>query len=127
MGSGKTKQSFRMSANMPAGNVSGVKAAGLLWLSAIRGEGTDLQGQSRAAIEDLKKILASQGSDLEDVIKATVYFQDIADRAAFHQVWMEYFNTDTGPARIVVEVANASLRADGDSRFALDVVALAPD
>ncbi len=127
MGSGKAKKSFRMSTNMPAGNVTGVKAAGLIWLSAIRGEGEDIRAQTRAAIEDLKRILESQGSDLEDVVKGTVYFQDIADRAAFHEVWMEYFGTDNAPSRIVIEVANASLRPDGGSRFALDVVALAAD
>lgn len=128
MGSGKTKESFRLSERMPAGNVTGVKAAGLLWLSAIRADGLDAKEQTRAAIEDLKRILASQGSDLDDVIKATVYFQDIADRTPFHEVWMEYFGAgESAPARIVIEVANASLRPEGGSRFALDVVALAPD
>jgi 2-iminobutanoate/2-iminopropanoate deaminase len=113
---------------MPAGNVAGVRAGGFLWLSAIRGDGDGVQAQLRAAIEDLKKILASEGSDLDDVVKATVYFQDIGDRAAFHEVWMEYFGAgETSPARIVIEVSNASLRAGGDSRFALDVVALAAD
>lgn len=128
MASGKTKKSFRLSESMPVGNVTGVKAAGLLWLSAIRGDGAEVKEQCRAAIEDLKRILESQGSALEDVIKATVYCQDIADRTAFHEVWMEYFGAgETAPARIMVEVANASLRAGGTSRFAMDVVALAPD
>jgi enamine deaminase RidA (YjgF/YER057c/UK114 family) len=113
---------------MPVGNVTGVKAAGMLWLSAIRGDGDDIQSQTGAAIEDLKGILESQGSDLGDVVKATVYMQDIADRAAFHEVWMEYFGQgETSPARIMIEVANASLRAGGNTRFAMDLVALAPD
>jgi 2-iminobutanoate/2-iminopropanoate deaminase len=126
--SGKTKKSFRVSERMPAGNVAGVKAGGLLWLSAIRGDGDGVQAQLRAALEDLKKILGSEGSGLGDVVKATVYMQDIGERAAFHEVWMEYFGAgETAPARVMVEVANASLRAGGDSRFVLDIVALAPD
>jgi len=113
---------------MPAGNVAGVKAAGLIWLSAVRGDGEGVQDQLRAALEDVKNILGSQGSDLTDVVKVTVYFQDIGDRAAFHEVWMEYFGQgETSPARIVIEVSNASLRAGGNSRFAMDVVALAAD
>jgi 2-iminobutanoate/2-iminopropanoate deaminase len=116
-----------MSESMPAGNVSGVKAGGLLYLSAIRGDGEGVKEQCRAAIEDLKNILASQGSDLSDVVKATVYMQDIAERPQFHEVWMEYFGNENAPARIMVEIANASLRAGGPSRFAFDIIALAPD
>ena len=128
MASGKTKKSFRRVETMPVGNVIGVKAGGMLCLSAIRGDGDNLEAQTRAALEDLKGILESQGSGLEDVVKATVYMQDIADRPAFHEVWMEYFGKgETSPARIMVEVVNASLRAGGNTRFVLDVVALAPD
>ena len=127
MPSGKMKASFRRSEDMPAGNVTGIKAGGFLWLSAIRGSGDSVKDQARTALEDLKQILASQGSILGDVIKATIYLQNIADRADFHQVWMEYFGTENPPARIVLEVSNASLRPGGDSRFAFDVVALAPD
>lgn len=128
MGSGKTKTSFIVNPEMPVGNVAGVKAAGLLWLSAIRADGDGVQEQLRKALENVRRILASQGSDLNDVVKATVYFQDIADRTPFHETWMEYFGSgENAPARIVVEVSNASLTKDGGSRFAMDIVALAPD
>jgi enamine deaminase RidA (YjgF/YER057c/UK114 family) len=112
--------------NLPAGNVTGIKAGGFLWYSAIRGDGNDIKEQTRSAIESLKRNLAAAGAGLDDVVKATVYFQDIADRTPFHEVWMEYFGTEAPPARIVVEIANASLRPGGDTRFAFDAVALAP-
>src|SRR5262249_12542048 len=123
-----TKKSFRVSERMPAGNVAGVRAGGLIWLSAIRGEGEGVQAECRAALEGLKKNLASGGADLNDLVKATVYVHDIGDRAAVPEGWMEYFGAgETAPARVMVEIANASLRAGGDSRFVLDIVALAAD
>lgn len=113
-------------ARLPAGNVVGIKAGGFLWFSAIRGDGADVKAQAKEALESLKRNLEIGGATLDDVIKATVYFQDIADRTPFHEVWMEFFKGPDYPARIVVQVAEASIRAGGGSRFAMDIVALAP-
>jgi enamine deaminase RidA (YjgF/YER057c/UK114 family) len=111
----------------PAGNVAGIKAGGFLWYSAFRGAGADVQEQARNALESLKVQLAAAGASLEHVVKATIYFQNIADRVPFHEVWMEYFGVESPPARIAVEVSNASPSPNGISLFAFDAVAIAPD
>lgn len=120
------KSRINPEAKLPVGNVVGIRAGGFLWFSAIRGEGADVKAQAKGALESLKRNLELSGATLDDVVKATVYFQDIADRTPFHEVWMEFFNGPDYPARIVVQVADASLRAGGGSRFAMDIVALAP-
>jgi len=103
---------------------AGVKAGGLVFFAGIRGRGDDMKSQARAAFESLKNHLAGAGSTLDDVVKVTVYFQDIDERAPFHEVWMEYLGNCT-PARTTAQVANASTRSGGNSRFILDVVAVA--
>ncbi|MBM3940166.1 MAG: RidA family protein [SAR202 cluster bacterium] len=113
--------------NLPAGNVVGIKAGGLLWYSALRADGADVKEQARNALAALKRNLEAAGATLDDVVKATVYFQDIADRLPFHEVWMEHFSGPEYPARIVVQVADASMRPGGGSQFAIDIVALAPE
>lgn len=66
------------------------------------------------------------GGSLDDVVKVTVYFHDLAYRDAFHEVWMEYW-PENPPARIAVQVADANTRPGRNAHFALDVLALAPE
>ena len=114
------------------GMVAGVRAGGLLFFSAIRGQDPatrefpdDTGEQARQALENLKALLTAAGATLEHVVKVTLYLHDLKYRAAFHEVWMEYFPVNP-PARIAVQVANANSNARGNAHFALDVIALAP-
>jgi 2-iminobutanoate/2-iminopropanoate deaminase len=114
------------------GMVPGVRAGGLLFFSAIRGNDPQTRGwsddtevQARQALENLRVLLEANGATLAHVVKVTLYLQDLKYRSAFHKVWMEYFPKDP-PARIAFEVGNANSSVNGNAHFALDVIALAP-
>ncbi len=109
----------------PAPSVDGVIAGGFIFLGALRGKGDTTEEQARSAFETLKSLLAPAGAGLEDVVRVTVYFQDMAYRSEFQKVWVEYFPQNP-PVRVALGVANASVTPDGKSRFVLEVVALEP-
>ena len=51
---------------------------------------------------NIKALLESQGADFTDVVKTTCFLADIADFAAFNEIYAKYF---TGkPARSCVAV-----------------------
>ncbi len=60
--------------------------------------------QTRAAMDNVKAVLAEAGCDLGDVVKTTVWLTDAADFAAFNAAYAEYFPDDP-PARSTVESA----------------------
>jgi 2-iminobutanoate/2-iminopropanoate deaminase len=112
--------------------VPGIKAGGLIFFSAIRGNmpgargfSDDTKEQARQAFENLKSLLAASGGTLEHVVKVTLYLHDLKYRTPFHEVWMEYFPKDP-PARIAIRVADANTQPGGNAHFALDVIAVAP-
>ena len=114
------------------GMVQGIKAGGLIFFSAIRGndpvtnfESDDTKEQARQAFENLKVLLAAAGATLEHVVKVTLYLQDLKYRLLFHDVWMEYFPKDP-PARIAIQVADANAQPGRNAHFALDVIAIDP-
>lgn len=113
------------------GMVTGVRAGGLLFFSAIRGRNPvtnklsdDIREQSRQAFENLSLLLSARGLTMRHVVKVTLYLNDLAHRNAFHEVWMEYFPVDP-PARIALQVADANASPGGNAHFVLDVIALA--
>ena len=114
------------------GMVSGVRAGGFLFLSAIRGRdpetGTMVEDpleQARRALKNLEAVLAGSGATLAHVVKVTLYLHDLKRRKEFHQAWMEFFPQDP-PARIAVGIADANASPGGKAHYALDVIALAP-
>jgi 2-iminobutanoate/2-iminopropanoate deaminase len=114
------------------GMVPGVKAGGLLFFSAIRGNGprgtemsTDTEEQARQAFENLRLLLDGAGATFDHVVKVTLYLQDLQYRAAFHKVWTEVWG-DNPPARTAFQVADANAAPGGNAHFVLDVIAVAP-
>ncbi len=115
-----------------AGMVAGVKAAGFLFFSAIRGRDPqtntidpDPATQARQALRNLQIQLAGSGATMAHVVKVTLYLHDLEKRKQFHEAWMEFFPTNP-PARIAVCVADANAAPGGTAQYALDVIALAP-
>ncbi|WP_297506845.1 Rid family detoxifying hydrolase [Thermococcus sp.] len=64
----------------------------------------DIRVQARQAIENLIAILEAAGATVDDVVKVTVYLDDIKDYEEFNRVYEEYFG-HSKPARAVVEVS----------------------
>ena len=64
----------------------------------------DIAAQARRVLENLKAIVEAAGTSLGQVVKVTVYLNDMADFAAVNAVYSEYFPQDA-PARAAVAVA----------------------
>lgn len=63
----------------------------------------DVREQTAAVIENIRDILQSAGSGLEDVVEITSYLVNMNDFAGYNDVYGRYFNSD-GPARTTVAV-----------------------
>jgi 2-aminomuconate deaminase len=63
----------------------------------------DISAQTRAVIENIRDILAAAGAGLDDLVQVTSYLVDMADFAAYNDVYAEYF-TESGPTRTTVAV-----------------------
>lgn len=64
-------------------------------------EGT-LEKQMRLTFLNVRNILADAGSDLDKVLKITLYLKDMADFARANEVYKEYFSGDY-PARTCIQ------------------------
>ena len=62
----------------------------------------DVQVQAHRALTNLAEVLKAAGSDAEHVVKTTCFLADMADFAAFNEVYGEYF--PGCPARSCVAV-----------------------
>ncbi len=61
--------------------------------------------QTRQSLENVKGILEAEGLTMQDVLKVTVFLDDIGNFEAMNEAYAEYFR-DNPPARSAVEVAN---------------------
>jgi 2-iminobutanoate/2-iminopropanoate deaminase len=66
--------------------------------------------QAQQALENLKAVLEATGSDMEQVLKTTVFLNDMADYGAVNEVYAGFFQGDP-PARSAVQVAGLPLGA----------------
>ena len=66
---------------------------------------TDIEGQTRQSLENVKAILESEGCTMDDVVKTTVFLKDIADFAKMNGVYAEFFSEGNYPARSAFQVA----------------------
>ena len=63
-------------------------------------EATDVVGQTEQVMKNLGEVLAAAGASFESAVKTTCFLADIADFAAFNEIYGKYF---TGkPARSCV-------------------------
>lgn len=70
----------------------------------------DAAAQARQVFENMKTILAELNGSMADVLKATVFLQDLGSFADVNAVYAEYFGPDY-PARSCVEVAKLPMGA----------------
>lgn len=62
-----------------------------------------IEKEARLALENIKIIMESAGSSLDNILQVNVYLTDIREYARFNEVYRDYFN-DPMPARTCVEV-----------------------
>ena len=60
---------------------------------------------TRQSLTNMKAILAEAGLTMDNVVKTTVFLQNMSDFAAMNAVYAEFFTEGQYPARSAVEVA----------------------
>jgi len=61
--------------------------------------------QTEQALSNVEAILAAEGLDMSDVLKMTIFLQDIEDFDEMNETYAEFFDEDP-PARSAIEVGN---------------------
>jgi 2-iminobutanoate/2-iminopropanoate deaminase len=79
----------------------------------------DISDQTHLVLENLSAVLNAAGSDLEHVIKATVFLKKMSDFPIVNAIYAEYFNRHK-PARACVEVSCLPKNVDVE----IDAIAL---
>lgn len=64
----------------------------------------DIKDQTHVVLENISAVLQSAGSDIANVVKTTVFLNDINDFSAMNEVYSEYFG-QTKPARSTIEAS----------------------
>ena len=75
--------------------------------------------QTRRALDNMRLTLGAAGLALENVVKTTIFLQDMDDFAAVNEVYAEYFS-EPYPARSTVQVA----RLPKDVRVEIEAIAV---
>ena len=65
---------------------------------------SDVRKQTDRVIQNIRAVLKAAGSDLNKVLKTTVFLKNMDDFAAMNEVYAKYFVSDP-PARSAVEVS----------------------
>ncbi len=109
--------------------VHAVQSKELLFLSGQLGldptDGSLPEGiiaQTSQALENVKTILLGAGSDLDHVVKTTIYIADMDDFAVVNQIYGTYFK-ENYPARSCVQVA----RLPKDALVEIEAIATIKD
>jgi 2-aminomuconate deaminase len=63
----------------------------------------DIREQTAGVIENIRDILESAGATLSDLCEMTVFLVDMADFAAYNEVYNRYFTVE-GPTRTTIAV-----------------------
>jgi 2-iminobutanoate/2-iminopropanoate deaminase len=104
----------------------GIKAGGFVFVSGqvaldpATGAmvGSDVAAQTERVLQNLRAVVEAAGSDLDRVVKTTVYLRSMADFAAMNEVYKKYFKSEP-PARATVAVAGLPK----DALVEIDVIA----
>lgn len=62
--------------------------------------------ETKQVMENMKAVLEAAGMTFENVLKTSIFISDMENFGAINEVYSQYFNEATAPARETVEVAN---------------------
>jgi 2-iminobutanoate/2-iminopropanoate deaminase len=65
----------------------------------------DIRAQTRATLENFRKIMEAAGSNMDCVLQTTVYLRDLAEYSGMNEVYSSFFD-DPKPARTTVQAAD---------------------
>ena len=69
-----------------------------------------IQAQTRQSLTNVKAILTEAGTDMDHVLKTTVFLSDLSDFGAVNAIYADFFGPDY-PSRSCVEVARLPMDA----------------
>ena len=78
-----------------------------------------IQAQTRQSLTNVKSILTEAGTDMDHVLKTTVFLSDMNNFAAMNEVYATFFTEGSYPSRSAVEVA----RLPKDALVEIEVIA----
>ena len=82
--------------------------AGQIALDPDTGEivgANDVVAQTKQVMSNIAAILTEAGADWSNVVKTSVFLTDLGNFATVNQVYAQYFDEATAPARACVEVS----------------------
>ncbi|EES48373.1 RidA family protein [Clostridium botulinum] len=79
---------------------------------------TEIKQATKQSLENCRAILEEAGTNLENVIKTTVFVKDLNDFSAVNEVYATYF-TQNFPARSCVQIAKLPM----DALIEIEVIA----
>lgn len=83
-----------------------VYTAGQIGLNPATSEltGSDVEEQTRQALTNIRNVLEAAGSNIDQVVKTTVFLKDMNDFAKMNAIYAEFFG-ENPPARSTIAVA----------------------
>jgi 2-iminobutanoate/2-iminopropanoate deaminase len=66
----------------------------------------DIKTETNQVMENMKAVLAAADMTFENVIKTSIFISDMNNFSQINEVYGQYFDEATAPARETVEVAN---------------------
>lgn len=81
---------------------------------------TDMEGQTRAALEQMKKGLDAVGATFADIVTANRFVTDLSDQDSLNRVWGDYFG-DNKPTTTTAQVVQLAT----DPRCLVEINAIA--
>jgi 2-iminobutanoate/2-iminopropanoate deaminase len=67
---------------------------------------SSIQEETEQVMRNLKAVLEAAGMDFENVVKSSIFINDMNNFSQINSVYSKYFDEETAPARETVEVAN---------------------
>ncbi|HAR44139.1 MAG TPA: hypothetical protein DCS07_16160 [Bdellovibrionales bacterium] len=83
-----------------------VFCSGAIALDARTGQlaASDIEGQTRKVMENLKAVVEASGSSLDKIVKTTIFLKSMNDFPKVNEIYGSYFGA-IAPARSTVEVS----------------------
>ena len=81
---------------------------GTAYFVEVPESGIDISTQTQVLLAQAERTLALAGSDKSQLLLATIYLKDMADRPAFNAIWQAWLPEGCAPARVCVRADMAS-------------------
>lgn len=83
----------------------------------------NINEQTKQALENIKFLLESSGSSMDDIVKVVIYMRDVAkDFERMNSIYCQYFKKGEEPARVTVQAISPIEGVD----IEIEVTATAP-